>query len=58
MEPIFTRTWFIGTVAAWILILALDEVAYYWWKDMHPGSQWTGIIIKHPLTNDQQGGIQ
>ena len=49
MGEIFTTKWFIATIVGWIVIIALDEIAYYWWKDMNPGTMYSGILVKHPL---------
>lgn len=57
MNDIFTSKWFIATIAGWILILALDELTYYWWKDMNPGSKFTGILVKHPTQTWQTIGV-
>jgi len=52
MEEIFTRKWLIATIATWGVIIALDEFAYFWWQKVNPGSQWTGLIIKHPTSSN------
>lgn len=56
----FNKTWFITTIGTWLFILALDELAYYWWKDYHPDSMFSGVIAKHPLQMPQspQAGTQ
>jgi hypothetical protein len=48
MRDIFTTKWFIATVAGWIVLIILDELTYYWWKDLNPGSLYSGILVKHP----------
>jgi hypothetical protein len=52
MKDIFTKEWFIATVAAWVVIVLIDEVVYYWWKSLNPGSMYSGILAKHPITNN------
>lgn len=49
MKDIFTAKWFIATVVGWLVIVALDELTYYWWKDLNPGSMYSGILVKHPI---------
>ena len=53
MEEVFTSKWFVATVATWVVIIILDEFAYYWWKKVNPGSTWTGLIVKHPLSSNE-----
>lgn len=48
MNEVFTKKWFLATVAGWLLILGLDEITYYWWRQMNPGSMYSGILVKHP----------
>jgi hypothetical protein len=50
VRDIFNRNWFIATIATWIVVVVLDELVYYWWRDLNPGSMYTGIIAKHPPT--------
>jgi hypothetical protein len=57
MEEVFSQKWFIATVATWVTIIILDEFAYYWWKKINPGSQWTGLIVKHPLQTQTGTGM-
>lgn len=45
----FNRKWFITTIVTWITVMILDELVYYWWKDLHPDSLYTGVLVKHPL---------
>lgn len=49
LSDIFNKRWFIGTIAAWVIIMGLDELFYYWWRDLNPGSKFSGVIVKHPL---------
>jgi len=56
MEELFTRKWLVATIATWVVIVVLDEFAYYWWQKINPGSEWTGLIVKHP-TQTQGGGV-
>lgn len=61
MRDIFTGKWLAATIAGWVLLLLLDELAYYWWKKMNPGSMYTGMLVKHPLTtnpNNMEGPQQ
>jgi hypothetical protein len=51
MEEFFTRRWLAGIVAAWLVLFALDETAYYVWKQVTPGWMYSGILVKHPLTS-------
>jgi len=50
MNELFTRKWLLATIIGWLVLILLDELAYYWWKDLNPGSQYAGILVKHPLT--------
>jgi hypothetical protein len=55
-EGLFSRTWFVSVIAGWVAILVLDELAYYWWKKINPGSTWSGILVKHPPTVEDNTG--
>lgn len=50
MNEIFTRKWLISVVSVWIVVLILDELAFTWWRKVNPGSAWSGLFVKHPLT--------
>jgi hypothetical protein len=39
-------TWFLVITA--VIVLA-DELAYYWWKQLHPGVVWHGVFGKNQL---------
>lgn len=58
MEEVFTRKWFIATIATWIVVILLDELGYYWWKSMNPGTMFSGILVKHPTQDWQNVGAQ
>lgn len=57
MNDIFNRKWLIGVVAGWALILGLDELTYYYWKKLNPGSMYSGILVKHPTQTWQTIGV-
>jgi hypothetical protein len=48
MEEVFSKKWFIATMAGWVVLFILDELTYYWWKSLNPGSMYTGVLVKHP----------
>ena len=50
MNDLFSRRWVIATIVAWLFIVLLDELSYNLWKEVNPGSQYTGLIVKHPTT--------
>ena len=52
MREVFNRKWLVATIATWAVVIGLDELTYYWWKKINPGSSWTGLVAKHP-TQDQ-----
>lgn len=49
MTDLFSRRWIIATIIAWLFIVLVDELGYYLWNKVNPGSQYTGLIVKHPL---------
>lgn len=32
-----------------IMFVLVDELAYYWWRKLHPGSHWHGVFGKNQL---------
>ena len=56
MNGIFNRKWLVATIATWAVVIALDEMTYYWWKKINPGSSWTGLVAKHPTNTWQDTG--
>lgn len=48
----FSKRWFLTTVATWLFIMLLDELTYYWWKSYHPESVFSGVLVKHPIQNN------
>lgn len=50
MSQLFSRKWILATVIAWLFIVLLDELTYNLWKEVNPGSQYTGLIVRHPTT--------
>ena len=39
------------------MLFILDELAYYWWRNLHPGAVWHGVFGKNQLQlweGDQQ----
>ena len=57
MTDVFTRKWFIATIATWFVVFAFDELVYYWWKQIHPGSQYSGLFVKHPTTSQAGNNV-
>ena len=57
MGDMFSPKWMVSVVVAWLFIILISEIAYYWWKDLNPGSTWSGIIDQQPPVNspDQVG---
>jgi len=55
MNDLFSRKWILATIVAWLFILLLDEASYYIWKQLNPGSSYSGIVVKHPPSADQAG---
>lgn len=53
MNEIFSRKWLVATIATWVVILMLDELAYIGWKRVNPGSLYSGVLIKHPTQQPQ-----
>jgi hypothetical protein len=57
MSDVFSKKWLVGVIAGWALILGLDELTYYYWKKLNPGSMYSGILVKHPTQNWQTIGV-
>ena len=50
MNNILSRKWMVSVVVAWAFLMLMDELMYTFWKRVNPGSMWTGILVKHPIT--------
>lgn len=48
MMELFDRKWFITLVASWFVIIILDELAHYWWKDLNPGHIFAKAMMSPP----------